>query len=87
MPPQTCEYGESHDDLAVAIQRNSSNIVPAPQESSKSAGTLPSEALQRDNMQSSAVTGDKGRLGNLYMCPHLHGTMKTLITLSAKLKA
>jgi len=26
-PPQMCECGESHNDLAVAIRKNSSNIT------------------------------------------------------------
>ena len=67
----TCGCSESHDDLAVAIWRNSSNIGHVPRESSKSAGTVPTEVWQRDNVQLSVVTGDEGRLGNSYMCLHL----------------
>ena len=38
-------------------------------------------------MQSSVVTGDKGRLGNSNVCLRLQGTTKMLITLFTKLKA
>ena len=37
-------------------------------------------------MQLSVVTGDEGRLGDLYVCVHLQEAMETLITLFAKLK-
>jgi len=45
------------------------------------------EEWQRGNVQSSLVTGDEGRLGNLYVCLCLQGAMKTLITMFTKLKA
>jgi len=48
---------KSHDDLAVAIRRNSSNI--GPRNLPKSAGGLPMEAWQRDIVQVSVVIGMK----------------------------
>ena len=62
---------KSCNRLAVAIWRNSKNIGQAPRESA--------EEGQQDSMQSSVVTGDKGRLDNWYMCLRLQGTTKTCL--------
>lgn len=43
--------------------------------------------LQRDNMQLSVVTRNKGRLGNSYVCLRFQWTTKMLITLFGNLKA
>jgi len=73
------EVLKSHDDLAIAIQRKSSNIGHALWEFS-SLLVLPTEEWQQDNVQSSVVTGDEGRLGDSYMCLSPQGAMKMLIT-------
>lgn len=53
-PTKHVDAMKSHHDLAVAIQRNSSNNGHAPQES----------------LQVCWILGDEGRLGNLYSYLH-----------------
>jgi len=76
-PQKHVDVARSDDDLAVAIQRNSSNIGDV-----QSLLVLPTEEWRRDNV----VTGDDGRLGGLGVCTS-SGEMKMLITLFTKLKA
>ena len=71
-------FGKSHDNLAVAIQRNSNNIGHAPQESSQVCLKFLQKSGSEITCSHSVVTGDEGRLGNSYVCLCLQGTMKTL---------
>jgi len=71
-----------HDDLAVGT---AAILVMHHKNLPKFAGGLPT--WQRDNVQSSVVAGDKGRLGSSYVCLRLQRTIKTLMTLFTKLKA
>jgi len=67
--PTNVDAVKSHDDLAVAIRRNSSNVGHAPQESYEVCW-YPTEEWQRNNVQLTVVTGDKGRLGT-HMCVYV----------------
>ena len=83
-PHKCADVVKSHDDLAVAIQRNSNNIGHAPRESSQVCLNFLQKSGSEKTCSHSVVTGDEGRLGNLYVCLCLQGTTKTLF---AELKA
>jgi len=82
-PDKRADVVKSHDDVVVAIQRNSNNIGYAPRESSQVFLNFLQKSGSEITCSHSVVTGDEGRLGNSYVCLCLQGTTKTLF---AKLK-
>ena len=76
-PHKCADVVKLHDDLVVAIQRNSNNIGHTPRESSQVCLNFLQKSGSEKMCSHSVVTGDEGRLGNLYVCLCLQGTTKT----------
>jgi len=85
-PPQTHGCGEITRSLGCSYPEEQQQHWSCTTRIFPSVLVLPTEEWQQDNVQSSVLTGDEGRLGNLCICLHLQGTTKT-ITLFTKIKA